>query len=56
MTAALWVVGFGLVVLVLLVAVVRRPAARLNAARAALRNALTPRIAALRALAASRRR
>ncbi len=52
-----WVTfGFGLVVLVLVALLVRRPARRFASSRAALRQALVPRVAALQALSAQRNR
>jgi len=52
-----WVtLGFGLVVLVLVALVVRRPVRRFASSRAALRQALVPRVAALQALSGHRNR
>lgn len=53
---AVWTAVVGVVLLVLLVVVVLRPARRFGRARAALRRGLAPRAAALQEIAAARPR
>jgi hypothetical protein len=56
MMPAVWTAVVGVVVLLLLVPVVRRPVRRFGAARQALHGALAPRLAVLRTVARARPR